>query len=54
MDDATTWADEEFGGADLGDVRRTRRLVRVAARVAQAPGGTRRRLRPRRCAPRRC
>ena len=40
MDDAKTWADEEFGGAELGDVRRTRALVRVAARVMEAPGGT--------------
>ena len=40
MDDAKTWADEEFGGAELGDVRRTRALVRVAARVMETPGGT--------------
>ena len=34
------WALEEFGGAVLGDRRRTERLVRVAGRVAASPGGT--------------
>jgi len=37
--DILAWADEEFGGADVGDLRRQRRLVRMAARVAQRPGG---------------
>jgi len=34
------WAQSEFGAADLGDKRRTRRLVALAAEVAQAPAGT--------------
>jgi len=37
---ATDWAAEEFGGAELGDRRRTRRLVRVAAQLATDPHGT--------------
>lgn len=40
MDDITAWAWEEFGGADLGDARRNQRLIRLAARVAESPGGT--------------
>ena len=35
----TTWAEEEFAGAKLGDVRRTRRLVEIAAGVARTPSG---------------
>jgi transposase-like protein/DDE family transposase len=34
------WAAEEFGGTDLGDVRRTRRLVTLAAEIAAKPAGT--------------
>lgn len=34
------WADETFGHADLGDPRRTRRLVDMAAQVAERPGPT--------------
>lgn len=34
-----TWAREEFGGADLGDSRRTRRLVQIASALAERPGG---------------
>ena len=33
------WAVEEFSGARLGDLRRTQRLVKVAAQVVQAPAG---------------
>jgi hypothetical protein len=33
------WAQEEFGGASLGDARRTARLVRMAARAASDPAG---------------
>jgi hypothetical protein len=33
------WARETFGSADLGDVRRTARLVKVAARAAERPSG---------------
>jgi hypothetical protein len=36
---ARTWARRVMGGADLGDARRTARLVRMAERVAQSPGG---------------
>lgn len=38
--DPTAWAEEHFGGVDLGDVRRTARLVRVAASAAAFPAGT--------------
>lgn len=34
------WAREEFGGAVLGDKRRVDRLVQIAGRVAERPGGT--------------
>nr|WP_235880176.1 IS4 family transposase [Polyangium aurulentum] len=34
------WAHEEFGHAQLGDARRTVRLVRMAAEAARHPGGT--------------
>jgi len=34
------WAQEEFGGAQLGDARRVRRLVQVAADAARRPNGT--------------
>jgi len=33
------WAREEFGGAQLGDRRRTARLVSMAAAIASKPGG---------------
>jgi hypothetical protein len=33
------WAQEEFGHADLGHARRKQRLVRMAARAAERPGG---------------
>jgi hypothetical protein len=36
---ARDWAEEIFGHADLGDSRRTRRLVRIAADAAERPGG---------------
>jgi hypothetical protein len=32
------WAEQEFGGSDLGDVRRTRRLVQIAAGVSGQVG----------------
>lgn len=32
-----SWADEEFGAADLGDIRRTRRLIRLAHELGQRP-----------------
>lgn len=36
---ARDWAEEVFGRADLGDTRRTRRLVALAAEAAERPGG---------------
>jgi hypothetical protein len=38
--DVTVWATEEFGQADLGDARRTARLVRIGAAAARSPAGT--------------
>jgi hypothetical protein len=32
---SATWAEQEFGGAELGDARRTRRLVTVATAMAE-------------------
>ena len=40
MMDPATWAEERFGRVDLGDRRRTARLVRVAASAAMWPAGT--------------
>lgn len=34
------WAEEQFGGCELGDVRRTQRLVRYAAQAAADPSGS--------------
>ncbi len=34
------WAESEFALAQLGDQRRTQRLVKVATNLAQSPGGT--------------
>ena len=36
---AQDWAEEVFGHAELGDARRTRRLVRIATDAAERPGG---------------
>src|SRR3954447_3811966 len=38
--DAQAWAREQFGTADLGDQRRTKRLTRVAARMAADPSAS--------------
>ncbi len=38
--DIQSWSKEEFGSANLGDARRQKRLVQMAARVAEAPAGT--------------
>lgn len=38
--DLTTWVEEQFGGCDLGDKRRTKRLGQVAAAVAANPSGS--------------
>ena len=40
FDEAQAWAQKEFGGARLGDRRRTRRVVQVAAGLARCPSGT--------------
>ncbi len=40
MRDVQVWAEEEFGRAALGDVRRTKRLVQLASEVAGRPAGT--------------
>jgi len=34
---AMKWAEEQFGACDLGDARRTRRAIRLAAQVAADP-----------------
>lgn len=34
------WAEEQFGGCELGDVRRTRRLIDVAQQVANNPSAS--------------
>ncbi len=34
------WAQEQFGEAELGDVRRTRRLVKLGAQMASNSSGT--------------
>ena len=38
--DAACWADENFGGCDLGDKRRRARLVRVAGDLARRTGSS--------------
>lgn len=39
MRDVETWGVEEFGHAELGDARRTKRLVRLAVEAAGSPTG---------------
>ena len=39
-DQAQRWAEKTFGDAELGDERRTARLVAMAAQVARTPAGT--------------
>ena len=38
--DTQTWAQEQFGDCQLGDQRRTKRLIEVASRVANHPAGS--------------
>lgn len=38
--DAPGWAEQEFGGCDLGDPRRTRRLVKIVRDQAAQPSGS--------------
>lgn len=40
MAGASAWAESEFGDARLGDERRSKRLVQLAAAVAKRPAGT--------------
>jgi hypothetical protein len=37
---ATQWAQREFEFAQLGDRRRSQRLMKIAAQLATRPGGT--------------
>jgi hypothetical protein len=37
--EARAWAEDEFGSAELGDVRRVKRLVRIAAETMNRPAG---------------
>src|SRR3954453_5416235 len=37
LDEARRWAETQFGTADLGDARRTPRLVSTMAAIARAP-----------------
>ena len=38
--DVNRWAEQQFGECDLGDKRRTRRAVEVAAQFAADPSGS--------------
>jgi hypothetical protein len=38
--DVGQWAEEQFGSCDLGDLRRTRRAVKVATQIASYPDGS--------------
>ena len=40
LTDPQAWAQETFGAAELGDPRRTKRLLRVAAQMAADPQGS--------------
>jgi hypothetical protein len=40
MDPDATWAEEEFGAADLGDVRRKARLVQLASLLGRQPSAS--------------
>jgi len=40
MGSSRQWSEAQFGDADLGDVRRTARLVELAGEVASRPAGT--------------
>ena len=37
LDEAHYWAETQFGAAELGDIRRTGRLVSTMAAIARAP-----------------
>ena len=36
-DQGAIWAEREFGGAGLGDLRRTKRLIKISAKFAGNP-----------------
>ena len=38
--DVERWAEEQFGDCELGDVRRTKRLVKLAGQAAAFPDGS--------------
>ena len=38
--DPAVWAEENFGACELGDKRRTKRLVQIASRQAERPDGS--------------
>jgi hypothetical protein len=40
MNPDATWAEDEFGAADLGDVRRTARLVQLATVLGAQPSAS--------------
>src|SRR5436190_19628307 len=40
LDEARRWAETQFGTADLGDARRTHRLVSTMAAIARAPAAS--------------
>ena len=40
MERAVSWAEEELGAAELGDARRSRRLVRLVERLAEQPSAS--------------
>jgi hypothetical protein len=40
VQEAEAWALTQFGTAKLGDIRRTRRLVRLATQIANHPSGS--------------
>jgi hypothetical protein len=40
MDTDATWAEDEFGDADLGDVRRNARLVQLATVLGAQPSAS--------------
>ena len=38
--DVADWAEQQFGSCDLGDRRRTKRMVKLAAQAAAQPDAT--------------
>lgn len=50
MEEGTGWIEAQFGGAALGDVRRTRRVIALATRMLAQPGASLPQLAPTRYA----